>query len=352
MPTTRGGKSSSGKPIELAANTNVISASEGEEEHPTVPAAAAGAAVAGPPPPPAAFMPTSAAAVAAAAAAAAAASAAAAGSADHLNAAGASNANYNNQFMPSAMPYGNPFLGHNFPQFPFGIGYGTQHAAYSMMPSFYPNHDFIKPPSFNGDKDKFNSWKIKIKDHFMNAGLLDVLTADVPDADKDRRVYSMLLRCLDGEPLHIVDREANGSGKKAFNCLITHNLGNSNARKITAINKLFSIHKLENETLSSYIGRLQDVRKVLSEFNYFPDDSVYILKALHGLPESYDTFKTVINKDLEELTWEKFREQILNLILMKTKPSETEQATVMNIKADNPNISVQKPPKKNMKFAA
>ena len=120
MPTTRGGKSSSRKQIELAANTNVMSASEGEDEHPSVPVAAAGAAVAAPPQPPVAFMPPSAAAVAAAAAAAAA-SAAAAGSADHLNAAGASNTNNSNQFMPSAMPYGSPFLRHNFPQFPFGI---------------------------------------------------------------------------------------------------------------------------------------------------------------------------------------------------------------------------------------
>ena len=120
MPTTRGGKNSCGHQIELVANTNVVGMSansEGDDDAPPGLTSAAVTASGHSQLPASVVLPAEATDTAAAAAAAAAAT----GSADHLNAAGASNINYNNHFMHSAMPYGNPFLGHNLPQFQYGI---------------------------------------------------------------------------------------------------------------------------------------------------------------------------------------------------------------------------------------
>ena len=103
------------------------------------------------------------------------------------------------------------------------------------------------------------------------------------------------------------------------------------------------------ESLSNYLSHIESIRKTMSEFNYFPDDHVYILKALHGLPNSYETFKTVINASLPTHTWTSFKEQLLNLVLLQAKPAD-KQATIMSVSTDSrPTPIVQKVNKRKFK---
>ena len=186
-------------------------------------------------------------------------------------------------------------------------------------------------------------------DYFETVGLHDVFTADIPDPQKDRHVYSILLSVLFGEPLTVIDNSAKKSGKLAYKLLCEQYMGNANSRKINGMNALFSVQIINGESLSNYLSRIESIRKTMSEFNYFPDDHVYILKALHGLPDNYDTFKTVINAFLSTHTWTSFKEQLLNLVLLQAKPTD-KQATIMTVSTDNrPTPTVQETNKQNYK---
>ena len=228
----------------------------------------------------------------------------------------------------------------------FGIGNGPSYAVQGYFPKHGLN-DLL--PKFHGEATNFKNWNIKIMDYFETAGLHDVFTADIPDPQKDRQVYSILLSVLFGEPLTVVDNGAKKSGKLAYKLLCDQYMGNANSRKINGMNALFSVQIINGESLSNYLSRIESIRKTMSEFNYFPDDHVYILKALHGLPNSYETFKTVINASLSTHTWTSFKEQLLNLVLLQAKPAD-KQASIMSVSTDSrPTPTVQKANKRKFK---
>ena len=196
---------------------------------------------------------------------------------------------------------------------------------------------------FDGDEEKYELWEVKFLGHLRIHKLHNVLTQDVPDADKNARVYAELVQLLDDTSLSLVIREAADDGKKALQILREHYLGTSKPRIISLYTELTTLKKAEDESVTEYLIRAEKAATSLKNAKEIISDSLLVAMVLKGLPPSFKTFSTVVTQREKEWTFMDFKVQLRSFeesekSQQARKKNEDGEHSVMNAKANVNNI--------------
>ena len=86
---------------------------------------------------------------------------------------------------------------------------------------------------YSGEENKYELWEVKFIGYLRTLKLHTVITAEVPDADKNAEVFAGLVQVLDDTSLSLIIRDAKDKGKEALKILREHYIGASKPRIIS-----------------------------------------------------------------------------------------------------------------------
>ena len=216
-------------------------------------------------------------------------------------------------------------------------------AAYLRGMGLHAHKDGGFNPKFKGNRDQYHIFELKLRNYISLHELESFLDSDEKDDVKNLYLYHLIVQCLDDDPLQLVACQAKNDGRKAYKLLGEKYLGNFNARKICALNELALLKQGKNETISTYISRVDLLIQKLKQFGVFNDTSFYVIKTLQGLDDKYDTFKTVITSTSEIPEWDDFKVRIQNHDQLSKPTADKQNTAIMQITTSNaPQINKKK----------
>ena len=163
---------------------------------------------------------------------------------------------------------------------------------------------------FDGDESKYELWEVKFFGYLKLQKLLDVVTADTPNAENNAKVYAEMVQLLDDRSLSLIIRDAKDDGKKAVQVLRSHYLGCSKPRIIALYTELTSLKKSENENVTDYVIRAETAANSLKTAGETISDSLLIAMVLKGLPQCFGTFSTVITQRETTVDFSEFKKSL------------------------------------------
>ena len=170
------------------------------------------------------------------------------------------------------------------------------------MPSTLTGYGSRHRLVFDGDGEKFEAWEAKFQGYLSTKELDDVIIKISLDASKSKQVYGELIQLLDNRSITLIPRDAVDQGKKALEILRNGYLGASKPR-VTSLYKKLSILQLSgDELLLDYIIRAKAVAAALKKEGEGVSKSMIMAIVLSGLPQTYDTFSTVVEHWKKEIT--------------------------------------------------
>ena len=114
------------------------------------------------------------------------------------------------------------------------------------------------------------------------------------DEEKNAEAYAELIQFLDDRTLSLIMRDATDDGRKALKILRNHFRGSSTPRIISLYTELTSLVKRSDEAVTDYIIRAETAASALRNAKEEVSDSLLVAMVLKGLPDSYQSFTTVI----------------------------------------------------------
>ena len=163
------------------------------------------------------------------------------------------------------------------------IGYGTQTARNNLF--------------FDGNEEKYGIWECKFLAHMRIKKLKKVIIPDGPAATADQRedAFAELVQFLDERSLSLVMRDAVDDGRKALKILRNHYAGHGKPRILSMFRKLTSLKMEEDDDLTGYLLRAENMVTALKQAGEKFSDNLLIAAVLKGLPESYEPFDVYVN---------------------------------------------------------
>lgn len=184
---------------------------------------------------------------------------------------------------------------------------------------------------FDGDGEKFEVWEAKFRGYLTTKELDGVLLeGSTPEASKNKQVYAELIQLLDDRSIALILRDAADKGKEALQILRNYYLGASKPRVISLYKKLSTLKLGGDEQLVDYIIRAEAVTAALKKAGEAVSDSMTMAMVLSGLPQTYDTFSTVVEQREKEMTFQEFKKALMNYEESGKLRSSREEESVMN----------------------
>ena len=158
---------------------------------------------------------------------------------------------------------------------------------------------------FKGDAESYDIWEVKFFAHLKLQNLLNVFVGDDPlprnaeNAEKNAKVYAVLIPLLDDKSISLVMREAKDDGGAAVGILREHYRGSSKPRVIALYTELTSLRMKESETTTDYVIRAEEASNSLKNAGEEISDRLLTAMVLKGLPSDYKSFCTVITNNSE-----------------------------------------------------
>lgn len=150
----------------------------------------------------------------------------------------------------------------------------------------------------------FYSWKIRITTILEELELENFIEKDMPIPEDEiekatwkRRNNKAKKIIVDSVKEHILPSIENL--KKAFEIFTTIKNAfeiNNSSRLITLKNQLMNIKMNKGETISSYFGRISEIRNHLNSIGNKVEDQELSILTLRGLPISWDAFIQVVSR--------------------------------------------------------
>ena len=182
------------------------------------------------------------------------------------------------------------------------IGYGTQTARNNLL--------------FDGNEEKYGIWECKFLAHMRIKKLKKVIIPDGPAATADQRedAFAELVQFLDERSLSLVMRDAVDDGRKALKILRNHYAGHGKPRILSMFRKLTSLKMEEDDDLTGYLLRAENMVTALKQAGEKFSDNLLIAAVLKGLPESYEPFDVYVNQTTRDkkITFMDFKTMIRN----------------------------------------
>ena len=155
---------------------------------------------------------------------------------------------------------------------------------------------------FDGNEEKYDMWECKFLAHMR---IKKLKKAIIPDggrttADEQEDAFAQLVQCLDERCLALVMRDAADNGRKALTILRNHYAGHGKPRVLSMFRKLSTIKKEEDEDLTGYLLRAENVVTTLKQAGEKFSDNLLIAAVLQGLPPSYEPFDVYVNQTVKD----------------------------------------------------
>ena len=162
-------------------------------------------------------------------------------------------------------------------------GYGT-HATHNLH--------------FDGNEEKYEMWECKFLSYMRLKKLKKVIVPDGPAATAEQRedAFAELVQFLDERSLGLVMRDAADDGRKALKILRNHYAGYGKPRVLSMFRKLTSLKKEEDEDLTGYLLRAENMVNALKQAGEKFSDNLLIAAILKGLPQEYEQFDVYVNQ--------------------------------------------------------
>lgn len=120
--------------------------------------------------------------------------------------------------------------------------------------------------------------------------------------ERNATVFAELIQSLDGRSLSLIMREARDNGCQALRILCEHYLSKGKPKIIALYTELTALRRRENESVTNYIIRAENVTNALKI-----SDGLLIAMVLKGLPATFKPFTTVITQKDKNLTFTEFK---------------------------------------------
>ena len=180
-------------------------------------------------------------------------------------------------------------------------GYGT-HATHNLH--------------FDGNEEKYDMWECKFLSYMRLKKLKKVIVPDGPVATAEQRedAFAELVQFLDERSLGLVMRDAADDGRKALKILRNHYAGYGKPRVLSMFRKLTSLKKEEDEDLTGYLLRAENMVNGLKQAGEKFSDNLLIAAVLKGLPQEYEPFDVYVNQTTRDkkITFMDFKIMIRN----------------------------------------
>ena len=187
-----------------------------------------------------------------------------------------------------------------------------------------------KRPMYSGKKNEFRIFLIKLENHLLSLNLDDVIKSDIPDPTRNKAVYLEISQMLPDELINLITLNAFGNGKRAYELIVENQEGDKALRVITAITDMQSIKINPNETVATYLGRMDALRQQAKSLDVIPSEEYFVIGVIHGLPEKYTNLKTIVFSGPIP-SYDAFKCQLTNYAAQLNMANEKPQTTVMNV---------------------
>ena len=167
---------------------------------------------------------------------------------------------------------------------------------------------------FDGDENQYDLWEVRFLGYLQLQGLKSVvnhLTDDTIDADKNEKVFSEMIQVFDEKSLCLIMNDAADDGRAALKILRSHYKGSGKPRVLTLYTNLCNL-QMGTKSLTEYVSKAERLSKNLNSCNEIVSDTMLIAMVMRGLPESYSSFIVVITQSSKEYTFLEFKAAIHN----------------------------------------
>lgn len=127
---------------------------------------------------------------------------------------------------------------------------------------------------FDGSEERYDLWEtrflghlhiLKLKDTILNAFTGGTIEERAKDRRKNADCYAELIRLIDDKSLSIIRPKATDDGREALKILREHYSGKSKARIINLYTSLTKLHMEENESVTDYIIKAENIIMALKD---------------------------------------------------------------------------------------
>ena len=112
--------------------------------------------------------------------------------------------------------------------------------------------------------------------HLNDVGYLHILDNPTPSDADNKQLYFEILGCLDYDSIKIVSSKAKYDGKKAYEKLEEHFMGDKAAQKKAALSEFYQLKMGNNEHIQQFLIKTDVLMKKLDILNVFTDPATPI----------------------------------------------------------------------------
>ncbi len=172
---------------------------------------------------------------------------------------------------------------------------------------------------FDGSEDKYDLWETRFLGYLHTLKLKETILHELADANaeqlaEDRRknadCYAELVRMSDDKSLSLIRHEAADDGRKALKIMKEHYSGKSKPRIINMYTSLTQIRMTDNESVTDYLIRAENIITALRDAGETMSDGLTIAMILRGLPDSFKPLAIHITQNEDKVTFTDFKRRL------------------------------------------
>lgn len=170
---------------------------------------------------------------------------------------------------------------------------------------------------FDGTEDKYDLWEtrfpsrlhiLKLKDTILRVPTGEAALAADPEKNAD--YYAQLVNALDDKSLSLIRHEAAEDGRKALKILREHYSGKNKPRILNLYTSLTTIQMAEDETVTDYIIRAENIISALRDAGEDMSDGLLVATVLNGLPDSFRPLAVHVIQNEDNVTFTDFKRRL------------------------------------------
>ena len=120
-----------------------------------------------------------------------------------------------------------------------------------------------------------------------------LLGNDASNDDENYNIWAELVQCLDKQSIMMLKSECNGNGPEAWKRLLAHISSSETPRVMNLVEQLSSLSLKPTEGMTDYLIRAETLSSSLEVAGEKISEKLLVSVVLKGLPDSYESFKTV-----------------------------------------------------------
>lgn len=172
---------------------------------------------------------------------------------------------------------------------------------------------------FDGTEDKYDLWETRLLGHLHSLNLKETILHEPTNANEeqlaqDRRknadCYVELIRLIDDKSLSLIRHDAADNGREALKILREHYSGKSKPRIISLYTSLTRLRMADNESVTDYIIRAEDIITALRNAGEIMSDGLIVAMVLGGLPDMFKPLAVHVTQNEDQVTFKDFKKRL------------------------------------------